>query len=258
MQLVDQATLIAKCRVEADMEGSEFISDAQIGDWLNDEQRTLQNLLLKHRGQGFYARRTSPPLNVVSGAPEVRLPADFYQLLSARIRPVGETTGAQDRLLEQCDVSQFVSLGGGGSGPPTHYCHRSMFATDEDTVPSEIIELFPTPNLNALLVVDYVPAFRIVTSGAVQYNGINGFEMFMVYRVAARMLHKEQSDPSFLLGMASRVEDDIKSLAPRRDRQMATMINVYSEDSSWWWGRLWQATRPSSFVEPQATKSRVT
>lgn len=237
MQLVSQTALIAACRAEANMEGSEFISDAQIGLWLTDAARSLYNLLLRHKGQSYYARRTAPPLAVSAGAAEVSLPSDFYQLLGVRHRPVGGTAGAQDRKLVQCDAADFAAFGAGGQGSPTHYNLRGMFAIDGATTATEIIELFPTPNAAGLLVVDYVPSFRVVSAGAVSYDGVNGWEQWMVYDVAARMLHKEGNDVGFCLAQRARVEEDVRALSSRRDRQPAAMIDVKGDDPvacPWW------------------------
>jgi hypothetical protein len=239
VQLVSQPTLIAKARVEADLENSDVITDTQIGDWLNDEARALQNLLLRHKGQGYYALR-APPFSTAAGVSEYTLPADFFELLAVRARAVGATAGANDRILDPCDAPFFAGLASPARGTPTHYMLRGMFAIDGATTARETIEFFPTPNGVESIILDYVPAFQVVSSGTVSYNGINGWEMFMVYGVAARLIHKAKRDPSFVLSLQQRIQKDIEDLSAKRDRRPAVMVDVYGHDASLrgpWWSR---------------------
>jgi hypothetical protein len=233
VQLVDQSELIAKCRREADMEGSDFISDAAIGDWLNDEHRVLQNLLLRHKGQAFFATRKT--IATAGGSAFVNLPSDYFELLAARL----VMSAGDERPLSQVQDSQIYAARSLGSGAPRLYRHAGMFAVDGAPAATEQLELFPKPNAVYSIDLDYVPAFRVVTSGTVQYNGINGWEMFMVYRVAARMLHKDGNDPKFCLGMAARIEEDIRALSAKRDQQPAVMVDVYGDEPRCrpWWDR---------------------
>lgn len=229
MQLVSQASLIAKSRVEADLENSDLITDVQIGDWLNDERRMLQNLLLRHKGQSYYARR-APAFNTAQGVSEYPLPADFFELLAVRARKTGAPAGTHERPLLPCDAPDFADFAAGGPCSPTHYALRGMFPIDGATTETEVIELLPTPSGVESIVIDYVPAFQVVSGGAVFYNGINGWEMFMVYGVAARLIHKAKRDPTFVLTQRQRIQQDIEALSAKRSRQPAVMRDVYGFD----------------------------
>jgi hypothetical protein len=226
VQLVSQTDLIARCRVEADMEGSEFISDAQIGNWLTSSARRLYNLLLRHKGVEYYARRST--INTSAGVAEYNLPSDFYQLLGIRL----VASSSDQYPLEPFSIQQIGELnssGAYGTDRPSHYRTKGMFAIDGSTTPTEVVELLPAPKGTYRVELDYVPAFQIVSSGTVFYNGINGWEEFMVYDVAARMLAKQESDPNFCLGQLARLEDEIKALSAKRDRRPAVMVDVYND-----------------------------
>jgi hypothetical protein len=85
--------------------------------------------------------------------------------------------------------------------------------------PTETIEWLPTPQAARAFLIYYVPAAQFVLSGG-EYGiraGGPGWEEFIVADVAAKLLEREEGDPSPWLRRKGEALDRIKRMAPTRD-----------------------------------------
>lgn len=220
-RVVLRADVATRCRELAGQEvvgGSAnrlFISDTELSTMIDAAMRDLYDLLVQARGHEYYA--STAPLGaptVVDGQYGHDLPADFYQLLSCRALRDGMWRDlAPYAPSEAAKLRNSAAL---GQSFEVRYRLGGSYATDADPQARERVLLSPTPTSTLAVEVDYIPTY-LTTTANVSYNGVQGWEDYAVYSVVAHMLAKEESDPSYWLGMKSQTESRIRALAGNRD-----------------------------------------
>lgn len=128
----------------ADQSGSDFTSTTILNRYVNDAIAELYDELSFSDGIRYYLQSTT-----ISGAPP-GLPADFYQLISARI--------GTDPLVELQS--------------------------------NERVEVTPLSGSYAVTL-EYIPHATVLANDSDVFDGINGWEDFVVNTVAARLVRKE-------------------------------------------------------------------
>lgn len=213
-ELRDRAKLLA------DMENSEFISEAEWNANINDACQQLYNMLVDVRGQEYYA--TTSTIAVVSGTTQYNLPSDFFFLL--------------DFTLD--DGSRYVH-------PRTFELkERAVLLTDGNGTLDNIryrlqplkVEFLPSPSASYTATLTYTPTFTELVSDGSTFDGINGFERWVEYTAAMTALAKEESDTAGLAGERARIEMQIEKLKGRRDAGNPPRIQDTKRD---WAGEDW-------------------
>lgn len=210
-------TMILQAREAADMVGSAFVTDAEITSLINAYVAELYDLLVQSYGPAFYA--SSFTFNTVAAQREYNLPtgvttgADFYQLLGID-----------------------VDLGGGDiiSAVPFDFYSRNKFSNDASYLRGQPIYyrlhgsqiwLIPAPDGVYPVTVHYVPAAPTLSAGGVTtFDGVNGFERYVIVSAAIAMLQKEESDPSVFLAEKASLTARIQSMSKHRDAGMPERI----------------------------------
>jgi len=179
----------------ADMTGSSFPNDVWLKKWANDGLTRVHNILA---GAGYF--RSKQSYTVVAGTEEYALPTDFYKcghvwrLSSGRRYPVRPFTLAE--------------LSGYRSNGPTSGASCEMW---------------------------YVPQHKKLRNDAdiVSVALPEGWDDYVSLHIAIRLLIKEESDPSALMGERAAAEKAIIDYCEPRDVGMSGMVeDVYNR-----WGK---------------------
>lgn len=173
---------------------------------LNQGGAELWDILLSALGKTF--ARSSSPWMITTTEDTIEYsgdyPEDFLELLSVRL------TCPYDEMLSRLATPEEAFLRSGeSSGTPVYY----------DLIPGGI-QLFPKHQANCCVVVEYARTFTDLTdSPSSTFDGINGWEEYLVCHAAREMMLKE-GEPE----MARLLENDkfalaerIKKRAPNRD-----------------------------------------
>ena len=194
--------MVLDVRQRADMVGSDFVSDDEILEYLNQEFAELRGIIRRAEGQPF-ARSESAPFVTSVGVSTYTLPADFAELLSVKRTYAGREVALKP--FTEFERAQFANP---GSGPPT------MYRLNGDN-----IDLLPVNEI-ATIVLAYVAGegrLQFSPGSPNTYDGVQGFEMAAIYGATATCLQKEESDPSFYLGQKDRIVRHIQAMAGQRD-----------------------------------------
>lgn len=197
-------------REASDMVNSDFVSDVEVGGLVNTYVAELYDLLVAAYGHAYYASHYH--FNTVSGTdtyPILTLAGaggNFYQLLGIDI----DLGGGQ---VLTCEPFAFHSRNRYKSGtvtwqqgqPIAYRIHGSNFV------------FVPTPSGVYTVTVHYIPAATVLSDDADEFDGINGWERYVVVSAAIAMLQKEQSDPSVLLAEKASLTQRINALSKNRD-----------------------------------------
>lgn len=259
MRPVTRSELVTRVRRRCKMESSQFVSDEELRSLVTESVAELYDLLIGARGQEYY--RTTAECLTVSGRSHYFLPGDFYQLLGVYIAPGSRMVtsdpdvpeGALTRILTPEDVpgGEWYALrpfmmrelgrGWSGSGSCREVRYR-LGGTQETRIThlSETLELRPLPSGQHTLRVVYVPHCNrdaIDQEGQEpSWDGINGFEEYVVLSVSMQVLGMEESGTSHLATALARIAARIESLADARDAGHAERIidRSESERRAWW------------------------
>lgn len=207
----------------------EFINDPEALGMVDRSATALYDLLIKARGEEYYLSEQTITLNPLQAIPTLyALNQDFYQLVNVHVQAQGFTGFVTIEPFMEREVAQLKTLSIIGTAFPqsTRYRLRGAQATPAfppTTVPSALIEFLPAPKVVFNAFVRYIPTCVRAAVGAtltnpdVFYDGVNGWEEFVIWDVAAKMVIKEERDPGPYLMQRAMVEKRIETLAGARN-----------------------------------------
>lgn len=166
------------------MVSSQFVTDAEVAEYINQSITELYDLLVATRGQDYY--EGVMPLTTVAGTAEYPLPQDFYQLISV-------------------ETDMKVPL------VPWMRAEHGRYS------------LSPLSG-GRKLVIYYVPACPRLALQGDSFDGINGWEEYVVVDAAMKCLEKEESDIQALMMRKGQLTDRINRMAPERDAGMPERV----------------------------------
>lgn len=180
MLQVTLAQLRADARRHADMVNSTFCSDADFNDYINTGIAELYGRLVAARGQGYYQKEAS--YTTVGGQPLYALPADFWQLVSVEIKD-----GSYRRVMQP-------------------FMQKEHARWAEYSVPGGFS-----------FTMSYIPAPQKLVQDTDVFDGIAGWEHYVVLDAAISALTREESDTTILQGQQNKLLIQIERLAGDRD-----------------------------------------
>lgn len=227
MTAVLRSDLIDVIRQRAGMEAgpypvtSQFVSDDELKLMADESARGLYDLLLTHQGQEYFVSEAN--ISTLAGQATYDLPSDFYQMLQLLVqRNDGMWFDAYPwRASDSAMLLNLGVLGGAQAGWMRYRIGGTQSTVGAPPASGErTISLLPIPASVMSLTLRYVPVCVRAdnTASDVYYDGVNGWEEWIVWDCVAKMFAKEESDPSFALMQREAVAARIRALAPSLDR----------------------------------------
>lgn len=191
---VKLAELIERVRRAADQENSNFVTDAQIIDWLNTYLAELYDLLV-----AVYEDYSIATVDLaLTGASTQALPADFYKLIS-----IAALEGSNEAPLKKFHFGQSRVY---SQSSRPHY-----------RIVGDNLEFKPTPNAGVIVRLRYIPVCPKLVNTTDTFDGKNRWEEYAVQAVAAQIAIKEESDPSPYMTIQDRLKKRLVEMAANRD-----------------------------------------
>jgi len=209
-RLVTRSTLRTRIRNRVDM-SNQYVSDADLNDLIDTYVTSLYDKLIAARGQEYYLRTNVFP--TVAGQTLYQLPSDFYELVDVYI-----TQNSWRYMLkpfQRQNTDLYLNQGTSWGGYDYVYRLRGLWVAA--AAPVAQIEILPPPSGVFDITIDYIPVCTISTQNDPEYDGINGWEEWVVLNCCIMMMQKEESDPSVLMAQRGIIEDRIEKLANSRD-----------------------------------------
>lgn len=190
--------------------------------YVNQGAAELYDLLIEARGRAYYAVKPAQTITTTASTSRYALAAAFYRLSSVRVAGPGGYT--LDPFTPQDEP--WLREPGVTAATPTHY-----------EVQPGYIELLPLHQASKSIIVDYVPVFTdLADSSGSTFDGINGWEQYIVYYAAREMYSKDdelakvREQDQAMAALAQR----IAKLAPGRDAFRAERVkNVRGGGIGW-------------------------
>lgn len=216
------ATLLeirTQAKDRADMANSTFVSDAEWNRYINAAAKELYDLLVSAYGDDYYLATST--LSIVSNTEDYDLPADFYKLRG---------------------VDLILSNERSYSLKPFNFAERNRYKNgnlswifNRDTnvryrIFKDKIKFLPIPTGTYDIKLWYIPSMTELAGDSDEFDGINGWEDYIVVDAAIRALVKEESDVSALYAEKQKLLDRVRTLAPNRDAGESYTVTDSSKD----------------------------
>ena len=198
------AEMRTEARRAADMENSGFVADAEVTRQINQSIADLYDMLVEARGEEYY--RTSTTLSTVAGTATVALPSDFYKSLGYDVTIAGDDKTIQP--MEWSRRNDFEDSSGWA------YSGRIFYQEEGASV-----RFWPTPGAVHTVTLWYIPHATELANDGDTFDGINGWERYVIYDTAIWLRNKEDSPTDGLLIERDRVEQRITRMAKERSMQ---------------------------------------
>jgi hypothetical protein len=215
--LVTFADLKTRARQLADMEFSQFVSDDEVGYYINAGAQGLYDLLIS---AGELYKITSTSISLVANQDTYSLPSDFYKLLGVDLSSQGQpVTLKKFEFAERNKYSYYP-----------FYNTRGLTAL-KYIVQGDSLRFIPMPNSNDSITVWYAPTMPALVNDADTFDGVNGWEDYIVFDAAIKMLIKEESDPTAIMSMKKEVEQSIQKMKVIRDQGGQYKVSDVTQDT---------------------------
>lgn len=190
--------LKTRARQRADMETSDFVSDAELVDYVNASLAELYDLLVAAYGDDYFMADAFP-ISVTSGTSDYNLPTDFYKLKGVDIQ----------------DGSDWLTV------RPFNFNERNKVQSGIECLRYRLmgskIKFSPVPTGSSSVQLWYVPVAPTLVDDADTFNDVNNFSEYVVVDTAIKMLQKEESDVSVLMAQKDRLKRRLEEMANNRD-----------------------------------------
>lgn len=183
-----------------------YISDSELTTMINQSIAELYDLLVSVN-QDYYL--SSADLAVVAGTAAYALPATFYKAFGVDyVRPDGTL----------CPLAKFMwpergSLVRAASAELTRY-----------RVMGDNLRLEPVPGWSGTVRFWYIPAPTKLTADGQTFDGIAGWEEYVVLDCCIKCAAKEESDASVFMAQKAAQAERIRSLGSERDYHEADRV----------------------------------
>jgi len=191
--------LRTRVRRMADIEGSSFISDSELNDYINSSYAELYDLLVSSNSEYFLSSTTS---TVASGSSTIPLPADFYKLRALDFYVGGRWTDLDHFSINERNQDSTLS----STGAAVRY--RLQGST---------LKLIPSDNAGGQYQIWYtpLPVTLIADSDAIEEG--NGWSELVVVDAAIKCLMKEESSTNALEIVKAQLVKRVMDMSVRRD-----------------------------------------
>lgn len=201
--------LMTRVRRRCDMENSNFVSDAELREYINGSLTALWDLLLKADPSRF---QTYEVITGDGSTAEFPVPADYYGTVGIDFLQSGDITYALERITGR-DRNRFLLQSAGDS-----IAYDFRYNPNNPALP--LLRLFPRPYNGNLYLHHYIVAApKYATDGtddAEVIHGINGWEEYVVIDAAIKCLSKEESPPAALERQLAAMTDRLIDAAENR------------------------------------------
>ena len=187
------------------MEGSDFISDSELNNFINMSYAELYDLLVSRFEDYFTITSTE---TVTAGNNSFAVPSDFYKL-----RGVDRQIGGSS------DFYALLKFNFSERNWRNRRLNRTLFGQSNINyrLVGNNVELIPEDHAAGTYKLWYVPTFTALSSDSDTVDGVNGWEEFIIVDACIKCLEKEESSTNTFERQKAKLERRIEEMASLRD-----------------------------------------
>lgn len=207
-----------RSRERADMVNSRFITDAELNHYINASVQELYDLLIASRGESYYI--SSSTFSTANGTASYNLPSDFLKLMGVDLN----TSPNQAVTLKSFKWQERNQARG-----PYYIQYQAALRYQ---LRGGQLTFSPTPQGAQSITLWYVPRAIVLVGDSDSFDGINGWEEYVIIDAAIKMRVKEESPVQELMiakqDMLSRV---LQASAARDSAEPSRVVDSDSYNS---------------------------
>jgi hypothetical protein len=231
MAPVGQKTLTEIVQAAADLadqptpSSTTYISLTRWYQWANAAMQELYDELIEAYGEDYFFQQTPHSITTDGTNSKYALPDDFYKLLGVELSLNGPWVTIWRYNFASRNVYALPNLAAAARGTALKYRLQGYY-----------INFIPSPPASGQsLRLWYSPRFTPLTAGGDNFDGINGWEEYVIATLALKALGKEESDQSPATGLLARQMKRLESIKAARDvGAPSTTVDVYAVNGAQW------------------------
>lgn len=209
--VITLSTIRLAAQRRADMENSSFVSNAEWLGLINSGIQELYDKLVEAYGSDYYLQ-TAATITTDGTNDKYALPTDFFKLLGVDLQLSGSSTG----------TTGWISLWRFNFAQRNQYTLPNIQTLWGRTnlkyrLAGSNIWFIPLPAASQTLRLWYAPRFTALVNDADTFDGINGWEEFVILSAAINARIKEESPVQELMAMLARQDERLTSIKENRD-----------------------------------------
>lgn len=213
-----------QARQMSDMENNDFVGDNELNNYINFAIADLHDILVECYGEDYFLNSTTAA--TVSGTSDYTLPSDFYKLRGVDVQLNGSDY-ASIRPFNFNERNKYEDFGSWTVSGLSNIRYRVMGSN---------IKFSPVPDSAINYKLWYVPVATKLTSDSDTLDDVNQYSDFVIISAAIKMMLKEESDASTLIGERERIAKKINEAAKNRDAgQPESISDIYAENDNYIW-----------------------
>lgn len=223
--------LRTEARQRADMENSQFITDSELTNYINNSISELHDILIQAYESDYYVKDSS--FTTTSAQDTYALSTvitdnDFYKLrgIDAKLNNSDWFTLSPFMFNERNRRQNFGAWGYQGVSSV-----RYRLLGDN-------VKFTPVPDSSITVRIWYIPVAVTLTLDADELKDLNNFSEYVIVDSAIKMLQKEESDVTVLMAQKQELKRRIEEAANNRDAgQGESVSDIFNENSEYYFGR---------------------
>lgn len=214
--------LIAQSRQRADMENSQFVTDAELTTYINSSIAELHDLLIGAYDSDYSLRSVS--FTTTSGTSDYALPngtnysaaPSFYKLRGVDIALYG---------------SEYVNIQAFNFNERNNNINATWNEAIRYRLVGSNITFSPAPTGTMNCRLWYLPVATKLASGGDTLDDLNQYSEYVIVDAAIKCMQKEESDVSVLMAQKAALTARITQMAQNRDAGSSESITDVYNDS---------------------------
>ena len=212
-----------QCRQRADMENSDFITEAELTAYVNSSIAELHDLLISAYDSDYYISSTT--FNTTAGTDSYALPANFYKLRGVDITINSTIQNLQPFNFNERNVNQGLGWAIPGAAIPRY------------RIVGGNLVFAPVPDSTTPVKLWYIPVATKLVNDSDTLADLNQFAEYVIIDAAIKMKVKEESDISELAALKQAMGQRIVAMAQNRDSgQGDSVSDVHAVNNIWLYG----------------------
>lgn len=213
----------------ADQVNSSFVTDEEANFRINQRIGQLYDILIVADADRYVVEASLSSVSSPTPPWAVDVPEDFYQ-----IRGIDLVRGRSRYPLETYQLQERNYFGQLDPGPGYFDRAAVRYRVAGNNIDGTDAQIhFDRNPGNATFALYYIPCAPDLANDVDELDGFNGWEDWVIFKVAADMLRKEESDDSAMQIECAQIENRIKLLATMRDSGSAPQVADVRSTNSW-------------------------
>lgn len=211
------ATLLdirTQVRQVAGMEQSQFCTDAELNNYINNAYARLYDLLTEKFADDYFQETDS--ISLVAGTESYDLPDDFYKLTAVDI-VISSTQKKRVKRYTNMERNRFDTYSG--------YINSYGFPSLRYKLSGDQITFKPVPNGAQNIELTYIPVYTTLSDDGDTLDGVNGYEQLIILDAAIMAKIKEETDVTELRYERDKILMSIEAAAENRDANEPQRVN---------------------------------